>query len=200
MALDVRPAVLYVSAVIARNDVPSNGLSNMSSDENSAAGVLNTVVRLLEQLDAEARRRVLKAVETFFHTDLVGASQSAEYVRSPTETDFPKSRPNFSDNVSLSPKEFLAQKQPRTDVERITCLAYYLTYFRETPFFKTLDLAKLNTEAAHPKFSNATYATNNAVNTGYLAPATNGQRQISAAGELFVQTLPDREAARAIMT
>src|SRR5258705_835088 len=39
--------------------------------------------------------------------------------------------------TSLSAKEFLAEKRPKTDVERVACLAYYLTHFRETPEFKT---------------------------------------------------------------
>jgi hypothetical protein len=93
----------------------------------------------------------------------------------------------------------LLNKQPRTDVERIACLAFYLTYYRDLPHFKTLDLAKLNTEAAQPKFSNTAYAATNALKMGYLAPATKGQRQISAAGEQFVSALPDREAAKLAM-
>ncbi len=91
------------------------------------------------------------------------------------------------------------EKQPQTDVERVACLAYYLTHYRDTPHFKTLDLGKLNTEAAQPKFSNSTYASNNALKMGYLAPATKGQRQLSAAGEQFVTALPDRDAARSAM-
>jgi hypothetical protein len=75
-----------------------------------------------------------------------------------------------------------------------------LTHFRDLPTFKTLDLAKLDTEAAQPKFSNAAYASNNAVNSGYLAPASKGHRQISAAGEQFVVALPDRETARQAIT
>jgi len=47
----------------------------------------------------------------------------------------------------MSPKDFLLEKQPRTDVERIACLAYYLTHYRATPHFKTIDLSILNTEA-----------------------------------------------------
>ncbi len=39
----------------------------------------------------------------------------------------------------------------------------------------------------------------NAVNTGYLVPATRGNKQLSAPGEQFVQALPDRERAKAMM-
>jgi hypothetical protein len=99
----------------------------------------------------------------------------------------------------MSPKQFILEKQPRTDVERIACLGYYLTHYRETPNFKTLDLSKLNTEAAQPKFSNAANSTSNAVKTGYLVPSTRGQKQLSAAGEQFVRALPERDAAKAAM-
>jgi len=180
---------------------------HMPEVEKNAADTLHTIVHLLEQLDKTARTRVLQAVTSYFKAEILDGSPSGSTsypgnTQPLTNLDASSvaSRPNYSSNLAPSPKEFLAQKQPRTDVERVACLAYYLTHFRETPFFKTLDLAKLNTEAANPKFSNASYAANNAANTGYLAPAANGQRQISAAGELFVQTLPDRDAARAVMT
>jgi hypothetical protein len=55
----------------------------------------------------------------------------------------------------------LAEKQPKTDIERIACLAYYLRHFRDAPFFKTKYLSSLNTEAAQQKFSNAAYAGGN---------------------------------------
>jgi hypothetical protein len=99
----------------------------------------------------------------------------------------------------MSPKDFMVEKQPRTDVERLACLAFYLTRYRDQPHFKTLDLSKLNTEAAQPKFSNAANSVNNAVKQGYLVPSTKGNRQLSAAGEQFVQALPDREAAKNAM-
>src|SRR5262249_3617495 len=81
----------------------------------------------------------------------------------------------------------------------IAVLAYYLTHYRDQPFFKTLDLSKLNTEAAQPKFSNAANSANNAVKQRYLVSASKGQRQLSAAGEQFVSALPDRAAARLAM-
>jgi hypothetical protein len=91
----------------------------------------------------------------------------------------------------------MLEKRPVTDVERIVCLAYYLTHYRETRHFKTLDLSKLNTDAAQIKFSNAAKAVDNAAAAGLLVPAGKGNKQISALGEIYVQSLPDREAAKA---
>lgn len=74
-----------------------------------------------------------------------------------------------------------------------------LTHYRDSPHFKTLDISKLNTEAAQPKFSNAAVAVDNAMKTGYLVAATKGNKQLSAPGEQFVLKLPDRDAAKLAM-
>jgi hypothetical protein len=166
----------------------------------SAAEALTSVTRILNGLNEEERGRVVRAIVTFFHID-TRSSSSVLTTPSPSVPNISLgvSRPSFSTDNAPSPKQFLLEKQPKTDVERIACLAFYLTYFRDSPHFKTLDLAKLNTEAAQPKFSNTAFAATNAANAGYLAPALKGMRQLSAAGEEFVRALPDRESAKAAM-
>ena len=69
---------------------------------------------------------------------MVGAPQPAGH-RSPPQTLIASRE---------SPKDFLFRKEPNTDVERVACLAYYLTHRRGTNHFKTIDISKLNTEAA----------------------------------------------------
>ena len=91
----------------------------------------------------------------------------------------------------------MRDKAPQSNLERAACLAYYLTHYRDTPYFKTLDISALNTEAAQPKFSNASVAVEDAMKAGLLVQATKGNKQLSAAGELYVQSLPDRAAAKA---
>jgi hypothetical protein len=103
---------------------------------------------------------------------------------------------SFSEDRTQSAKEFLRDKRPSTDVDRVACLAYYLTHYRDTPHFKTLDISTLNTEAAQPKLTNASMAVDNATKAGLLVQALKGAKQLSAAGETYVQHLPDREAAR----
>jgi hypothetical protein len=164
----------------------------------SAAQALGTIIEVLSRLDDASRARVLKSVTMFFSS----AEEPNTYF-SKSDAAVPVSapqRPSFSKDLAPSPKQFLFEKKPMTDVERIACLAYYLTHFRETPHFSTLELAQLNTEAAQPKFSNTSYAANNALNAGYLVAAARNARQISAAGEMFVMALPDRDAARSAMS
>lgn len=160
---------------------------------------LQAVVSALQPLEPEARRRILDSAATFLKIDVAPAGVPSTVRRATVDTPPRSFAPAFSDDTAMSPKQFIFEKQPRTDVERLACLAFYLTHYRDTPHFKTLDLSKLNTEAAQPKFSNAANATNNAVKTGYLVQATKGQRQLSAAGEQFVRALPERDAARLAM-
>jgi len=170
----------------------------MENESASAAQALSSIIQILSDLDDDARQRVVKAVTTFFRVE-----PETTYDRPHRDHqlhDEGTTRPSFSADTAPTPKQFMLEKQPKTDVERIACLAYYLTHYRETPVFKTLDLAKLNTEAAQPKFSNTAYATANAAGLGYLVPASGGKKQISAAGEQFVRAMPDRDAAKAAMS
>jgi hypothetical protein len=97
-------------------------------------------------------------------------------------------------------KTFMVEKRPSTDVERVTCLAYYLTHYRDTPQFKSKQLAELNKEAAQPKFSNTAVAVKNAtVQNQYLSPAAEGNKQITARGEAIVEGLPDQEKVKAAL-
>ena len=95
-----------------------------------------------------------------------------------------------------NPKQFMATKRPATDMERVTCLAYFLTHERNTAAFKTKELTELNREAAQPKLSNASATARNAVSDGYLAAAGGGQKQITARGDALVEALPIRDQVK----
>lgn len=170
-------------------DLKDNSLYN---DETSSLAALNTVLNTLTPLTSSDRSRVINTILTFFGTNQTGSSNLAENT---SASNFP---PSAKDR-NITPKQFLMEKQPKTDVERIACLAYYLTHFRDTPHFKTQDLTNLNTESAQPRFSNAAKSAGNAVSYGYLALANKGNRQLSGPGELFIQNLPNREAAKEAM-
>ncbi|MDQ2969473.1 MAG: hypothetical protein M3R37_14320 [Actinomycetota bacterium] len=111
--------------------------------------------------------------------------------------------PGAGSNVSGdlgTPKQFHTTKGPQTDIERVTVHAYYLTHARAVTHFSTKDLSDLNTEAAAPRLSNASYAASNATKKGgFLAPAPGGKKQITARGEALVDALPDRGAVEAAL-
>ena len=158
---------------------------------------LTQVIVILQDLSEETRNKVLRTVAVFF--DSPQFTTKSEYPHRTSSPATSPTSPTFSENRQMTPKAFMAEKNPKSDVERIACLAYYLTHYRETPHFKTADLSKLNTEAAQVRFSNAALAAGNATTYGYLALATKGQKQLSAAGEMFVNALPDRDAAKQAM-
>lgn len=167
---------------------PTNEPST-TQDEQAEFEALSAVVRALQSLGPEARKRVLGAVATF-----LGVGPVRERLGT---TVAPSGGASFTEDRTPSAKEFLLSKRPKTEVERVACLAYYLTHYRDTPQFKTLDISKLNAEAAQLKFSNASYTVEDAARAGLLVPTSRGAKQLSAHGELYVQTLPDRAAAKA---
>lgn len=154
----------------------------------------NQIVSAVQSFDEDARGRIFNSVLTFLGlSELSQPSLSLQARSSGSSSTSPSS---FSEDRTLTVKQFLFEKKPVTDIERVACLAYYFTHYRSTPHFKTLDISKLNTEAAQTKFANAANAVGNAIQAGLLAPAVGENRQISAAGERYVQELPDRKAAK----
>ena len=158
------------------------------------------VFKALLNLSDEARQRALQSVTAQLglpFRDRSNPTTPAQRVANSLSEESPSG--DFATDRTMSPKSFMLEKRPSSDVERVACLAYYLTHYRDTPHFKTIDMSKLNTEAAQQKLSNPSYSINNAVKMRYLVPASKGQKQLSAAGELFVAALPDRGAAKEAM-
>lgn len=169
-------------------------------DRTAELDAFNQIVSAIRRLPEEVQLRVVKSALTFmgWADTFAKRSESAGQSTSPSMPSSVAS--TFSEDRNLSPKAFMLEKKPVTDIERVTCLAYYLTHYRGTPHFKTLDLSKLNTDAAQTKFSNPTVAVDNATAAGLLVQAGKGNKQLSALGELYVQALPDREAAKAAIS
>jgi len=160
---------------------------------------LTTIIVALKKMPREEQARTMQAVSVFLglSSEPARAHPSAEMTAHASKSTQPSEpTPKFSDDRGASPKEFLRDKKPGSDVERVACLAYYLTHHRDIPHFKTVDISALNTEAAQPKFSNASMAVDNASKAGLLVQALKGAKQLSASGEHYVQLLPDRDAAR----
>jgi len=172
-----------------------------SVDEREVHATVNAVIDRVLNFDDETRRRILRTVETFFFDqDQASRIKPTNYSTSTSTPTAQSGRAtSFGESEELSPKAFLFQKHPQTDIERVACLAYYLTHYRDTRHFKTFDISKLNTEAAQVKFSNAAYAVANATNAGLLVSAGKGAKQLSAQGERYVEALPDRTVAKEIL-
>lgn len=169
------------------------------ADEQSINNEVHKVIGDLIKFDPDHRVRIYRTVGAFFGFDDMQPASVPETNRRPALPKDPR-EPHFSthEETPPSPKDFMFQKHSDTAVERIACLAYYLTHYRNTPHFKTIDISKLNTEAAQTKLSNASDSTSKAIRAGLLAVAPKGARQLSALGEKLVEALPDRDAARTL--
>lgn len=168
------------------------------------------VTEVLLPLDQEIRQRAYAAVGAFFgyadaaapDTPVPSAPQSPAPAPAPAAKPKPVKpraaapRAAAAAPAASSPKAFLAQKSPRTDVERVACFAYYLANQRSTPRFKTAEIIALNKEAGRAEFANAASAVNNAARAGFLTTASRGLKQLSAQGAKYVETLPDQAAAK----
>ena len=155
---------------------------------------VNQVMDALLPLDPASREKVYRVIGTYFgFADLHPTEGASTDDREPRE-------PHFRTQEPLTPKEFLFEKQTTTNVQRVACLAYYLAQYRDMPHFKTIDISKLNTEAAQAKFTNPSSVIRDATQSGYLTAATKGMKQLTAAGEKFVESLPDQTAAREAMS
>jgi len=154
-------------------------------DAETELKLLQEILVALQHLSAHSRKKLIKTLLAFFeispaelvdfdlYNQLAGTGGAAAQ--------------------TMSPMEFMQNKQPQTDAERVACLGYYLTHFLGTPQFKTSDVSKLNLEAKQQKLGNATKAVNDASRAGYLiSTSKKGIRKLSAAGERFVKALPDR--------
>lgn len=168
-------------------------------DSPNDLDALTRIISALRPLEREEQLRALRAVILFLGLNVELAEAGAPRPTPARTYPEPSSHPtpgSFSEDRALSPKDFLRDKKPNSDIERIACLGYYLTHYRDTPHFKTVDVSALNTEAAQPKLGNASMAVDNASKAGLLVQAVKGAKQVSAVGEHYVQLLPDRDAAR----
>jgi hypothetical protein len=194
----------YANTILRRRQIEMPDDQNSFDNEDASANTqraeaeaLTKILSALEPFDSSTRTRLIDSIRTFYGMDKTRATHSVVFEPVQSTAGTHGSEPmQFSKRASLSPKDFLHQKQPHTDVERVACLAYYLTHYRDQPQFKTVDLSALNTEAAQIKLSNPSYALQNAYNTGLLTNASKGFKQLSAIGERYVDALPDRDAAR----
>src|SRR5437016_2672472 len=100
---------------------------------------MNTAFGALSELDADERLRVMEWL--LRRLDVSGATAKLQ-VPSRVEARSPEGAPRASPLAGAAPsvRDFVAEKRPVTDVERVTCLAYYLTHYRGLPVFKTRDI------------------------------------------------------------
>jgi hypothetical protein len=95
-------------------------------DERQIYEATKDVIDRLAEFDNEARRRVFRRALGFFELDIPGTATSGRHSqpeKAQTQQEPANGgAPHFGDRAELPPKEFMFQKQPRTDIERIAAL------------------------------------------------------------------------------
>lgn len=171
--------------------------------DDSKFSAFEQVVKALDPLPSADRERLLQTLATFYQIHIFTPSDMPKVaITVPNRATVNSNEtliPQYSNNLIPTPKEFMHEKNPQSDVERVACLAYYLVHYRNQDHFKTIDITQLNTESAQRKLANTAQTVTNATSQGYLAPAPGGMRQLSVYGEKFVVAMPNRDEAKAIM-
>ena len=163
----------------------------MSKGVAKAVEALGTVLTALDGLDSADQLWVMESVGSRLGvkapvrtSELDQAGDTAPVAR--------------GEGAGITAKAFLKQKNPQTDVQRVTCLAYYLNHHKGAKTFNAKELAALNIEAAGTRIGNLSQAVANATKQNqYFAPAGGGKKQITSFGEDMVDALPDQEKVKA---
>jgi hypothetical protein len=100
----------------------------------------------------------------------------------------------------LNPKQFVAQKKPKTQYERIACLGYFLHTVRKIAEFGAGEMKAINKEAAQQPILNLPQIMGDTSGKyGFLSAAGGGKKQMTVLGDAVVEGLPDREAVKVAM-
>ena len=163
---------------------------------------IQTSLEVLEPLDETQRRFAISMILTRLGMEGAGglprvASGAVNAGMHGAGTGAAAAGGGGGDIKDLTSKDFLKQKQPRTDLERFACLAYYLTHARDLAEFSTRDITKLNGEAHGPNFTNAAATAQNGMKQSkFFSKAGGGKKRITTLGEAVVEALPSAEAVK----
>jgi hypothetical protein len=165
---------------------------------------IKTIIKALTPMTPEHRVRALRWVLDDLKIELGPSSDSPDQMgtqKTPPASGVTPPAAAAAAAGGPTPKQFMDAKQPDSDIERVICLAYFLTHHRQVSAFKTKELSALNTEARGRAFSNISMASTNAVRqNNFLAPAGQGKKRITDRGEAVVEALPDREKVKAALS
>src|SRR5438309_7386712 len=155
---------------------------------------LSDVLDALSKLEPTAQQWVLNTAAQRLQLSVNSGQQPSPSGSATTAPELPAGSVG-----KTAPKEFLRLKAPKSDVDRVACVAFYLTHGRQTASYASRELSAINTEAAGPKMNMSRAVDNATKQSGYLTSAGKGKKQITALGEDVVQALPDYEKVGAVL-
>jgi hypothetical protein len=160
---------------------------------------LGTILTALADLDGTQRVWVLASVAAKLEIAIPNQAGAPRLPGANAPPGGPGAAISGDPGTNAHAKAFLRAKNPTNTVQRVACLAYYLTHYRGTPKFKTRDISKMNSDAAGTSIGNPSQAVGNATTQSkYLAPAGSAKKQLTGFGEEVVNALPNQEAVAAL--
>ncbi|MBX3590047.1 MAG: hypothetical protein KF755_03970 [Burkholderiaceae bacterium] len=140
----------------------------MSEDNSTAVSAAAiSVINTLQPLSVDERAQVLHAAAALYSIQLASARQS--HVHQSALQQAPSSaqaRPESQKPVSVG--EFVREKSPATNAQRIACFAYYRERFEHHEHFSRSDLSGYFAAARLPKPGNFDRDYNNAVKENWI--------------------------------
>lgn len=97
---------------------------------------------------------------------------------------------NIGPDVLENVRRFVAEKQPRTDVERVVCLGYCLDHFSGLKEFTSTDITRLNDELGLPRLSNPSFAVRKARTRGLFTAGDRYRLRLTDDGKGTIEALP----------
>lgn len=175
----------------------------MAAKKSNSTDALVTVVEALEPLDEAERQWVLQSAVSKFSVPIQRGTAAGSGSTAGNQLGSGGNPSGSAETPikQLDAKTFVKNKNPRSETQRVACLAYYLNHAMDVQAFKTTDITKLNKDARGPDF-NVTRALDNAsrATCGFLSAIGQGQKQLTAFGEEIVEALPSQEAVRELET
>jgi hypothetical protein len=153
---------------------------------------VQVIMEALDPLDPASREAALKMAMIGLAFELpANPGVTAPVGVTPAAATAASANPTAPD-----PRSFMRSKNPLSDVERVACLAYYLTHVENRKTFRNRDLVRVNLAADGPQLNMRMAAQNAMRQNGYLASAAGVARQITTRGERVVEALPNRDAVK----
>lgn len=170
------------------------GDRHMAENIEQELAAIKSIVEALEPLDADARQRAL-----VYATQSLGikptSSQVAPQLPRPPGVDNGGQDHAPRPPIVTDIRSLKDQKQPSTDIEMATLVAYYLKYEAPKDERKdeigTEDIDIYFVQAGYPLPNNKAYTLPNAKKAGYLENASRGKYKLNSVGHnLVAHNLP----------
>jgi hypothetical protein len=160
---------------------------------NEDVTALTTVIEALATLPKEQQQWVMQTAASRFALAVSPAALPLPIVPSPVAPTSPT-----AENLGQTVKAFIKAKSPKNDMQRVACLAYYLTHHKGISTFKSKDIDEQHEAAGGVNFKLA-QAVANATNVSkYFAASGQGKKRLTTLGEDVVEALPDSEKVKGL--